>query len=286
MALRITLPLGKDDSIKNLVFSILTKEYPLKIVELTNLIRKRYGKSVTFQAVRKAILELIDESILIKQDKEFLINKNWLFETKKQIDKIYQDLSEEKVKPKGIDSIQGEVSVFTFDSLSEMMRFWQNIIDDWFKNFKTGDLNINAYQGAHGWEGLLYADKEKNTMGALKKKGIKSYAVSIGNTPLDRYIWKFYSTIGLKVGFSHSTSTFDKSYYIATYGETIVQAYYPKEIAEEMDKYFKKNRTIENLNLQELSDIVNKKIKIQLTVIKNISMAKQINKSIISQIEN
>jgi len=285
MTLRITLPLGNEDSVKNLVFSILTKEYPLKIVELTNLIRKRYGKSVTFQAVRKAILELIKEEVLIKKENEFLINKNWIFETKKQIDQIYQNLNEEKSKPKSINSIEGEISVFTFDSLAEMMKFWQNIIDDWFKNFKKGDANINAYQGAHGWEGLLYADKEKNTMGTLKKKDIKSYALSIGNTPLDRYIWKFYSTIGLKVGFSHSTSTFDKGYYVATYGETIVQSHYPKEIVEEIDKFFKKNKTIKNLNLHELSEIVNKKIKIKLTVIKNLSMAKQINKSIISQIE-
>lgn len=285
MTIRITLPLGKDDSIKNLVFSILTKEYPLKIIELTNLIRKRYGRAVTFQAVRKAILELVNEGILTRKEKEFSINKQWAFETKKELDQIYLGLTKEKITPKNIDSIKGEVSVFTFDSLSEMMKFWQNIIDDWFENFKSGNPNINAYQGAHGWEGLLYADKEKNTMGILKKKGIKSYALSIGNTPLDKYIWKFYSSIGLKVGFSHSTSTFDKSYYVATYGETIVQSHYPKEIVEEMDKYFKKNKTLKNLNLQELSDIVNKKIKIQLTVIKNLAMAKQINKSIISQIE-
>jgi hypothetical protein len=284
MVIRMTLPLGKDDSIKNLVFSILIKEYPLKIVELTNLIRKRYGKSVTFQAVRKAIFELVEEDILIKKNKEFLINKNWIFETKKQIDQIYKDLSEEKTKPKGVDSIQGEVSVFTFDSLAEMIKFWQNIIDDWYENFKKGEPNINAYQGAHGWEGLLYADKEKNMMGILKKKGIKSYVLSIGNTSLDRYIWKFYSSIGLKICFSPSTSTFDKSYYVATYGETIVQSHYPKEIVEEMDNFFKKNKTIENLNLQELSEIVNKKQEIKLTVIKNLAMAKQINKSIISQI--
>jgi|SRR3989344_1205886 len=285
MVVRLTIPLGKDDNVKNLVFSILANEYPLKIIEITNLIRKRYGKTVSFQAVRKSLFELIEEGIIIKDQKSFSLNKNWIFETKNELEKIYNNLTKEKIKPKNLDSIQGEVSVFTFDSLSEMMKFWQNIIDDWFKTFKKGEPNINAYQGAHGWEGLLYADKEKNTVGILKKKGIKSYALSIGNTPLDKYIWKFYSSIGLKVGFSHSTSTFDKSYYVATYGETIVQAHYPQKIVEEIDKFFKKNKTIGNLNLHELSEIVNQKIIIKLTVIKNLSMAQQMNKSIISQIE-
>ncbi|MBW2997398.1 hypothetical protein KY349_03605, partial [Candidatus Woesearchaeota archaeon] len=156
---------------------------------------------------------------------------------------------------------------------------------DWFENFKKGDPNINCYQGAHGWEGLLHADREKTMMGRLKKKGIKSYALSTGNTPLDRYIWRFYKSIGLKVGFHPSSSAFDRSYYVATYGETIVQTTYPAWIVQALDNFFKKNKSIEYMNLKELSDIVNRKIQIKLTVIKNLRMAKQINKSIISQME-
>ena len=72
---------------------------------------------------------------------------------------------------------------------------------------------------------------------------------------------------------------------MATYGETIVQAHYPKKIADEMEDFFRKNKTIEDLNLKHLSDIVNKKIKVQLTVIKNLEMARQINKSIIVLME-
>jgi len=285
MALNITLPFGKEDNVKNLVFSILTKEYPLKIIELTNFIRKRYGKSVTFQAVRKAVLELVADRVLVQTGHEFSINKPWVLESKKVLDALYQELTKEKITPRSIDSIKGEVSVFTFDSLNELMKFWQDIIDNWFESFKKGDPNINCYQGAHGWEGLLHPDREKNMMGRLKNKGIKSYSLSMGNTPLDKYIWKFYSSIGLKTGFYPSASQFDKSYYVATYGETIVQVQYPKKIIEGLDQFFKKNKTIEDLNLKELSDIANQKIKVKMTVIKNLAMAQQINKSIISQIE-
>jgi hypothetical protein len=122
-------------------------------------------------------------------------------------------------------------------------------------------------------------------MGRLKNKGIKSYVLGVSNNPLDRYVWKFYSSIGIKAGFNPSLSQFDKSYYVGTYGQTIVQVQCPKKIVDELELFFKKNQTIEDLNLKELSDIVNKKVKVQLTVIKNLSMAQQINKSIISQIE-
>ena len=285
MALRITLPFGKEDNIKNLVFSILTKEHPLKIIDLTNFIRKRYGKSVTFQAVRKAILQLVDEGVLLNEDNKFSINKEWVISSKKQLDLLYEELTKEKINPKSIDSIKGEVSVFIFDSLNKMMKFWEEIIEDWFENFKEGDANINCYQGAHGWEGLLHPDRERSMMGRLKERGIKSYVLSIGNTPLDRYIWKFYKRIGLKIAFSPSLSSFDKTYYVATYGETIVQVHYPTEIVDDLEKFFKKNKTIEDLDLGELSEIVNRKQEIKLTVIKNLAMTKQINKSIISQVE-
>ena len=165
-----------------------------------------------------------------------------------------------------------------------MMHFWEDIIDNWFQGFRKGNYNINCWQGAHIWEGLLRLDREKKVMGQLKKKGIKSYAVSTGYTPLDRNITKFYKSIGLKVGLLPSTSQFDKTHYVGTYGDIIVQAHYPKKLADKLEQFFKKNKTIEELNLKELSDIVNTKAKIKLTVIKNLSMAKHINKSIISQI--
>jgi hypothetical protein len=285
MTIEYVLPFGKKDNVKNLVFSILTKEYPLKIIELTNFIKKRYGKSVTFQAVRKAILELVEDSVLVKEGKEFSINKQWVLETKKTLDTLYSDLNKERTRARGVESIKGEVSVFTFGSLNEMMRFWQELIDDWFNNFKKGDYNLNCYQAAHTWEGLLHLDREKKLMGQLKKKGIISHILSTGNTPLDKNIRKFYESIGVKTYISPSISTFDKSYYVGTYGDLIIQAQYPEKLVAALERFFKKNKSIEELNLKELSDIVNKKTEIKLTVIKNLSMAKQINKSIISQME-
>ncbi len=285
MALRITLPFGKEDNVKNLVFSILTKECPLKIIDLTNFIRKRYGKSVTFQAVRKAILQLVEEGVLLNKNNQFKINKEWVINSKKQLDILYEELTKEKITPTNIDSIKGEVSVFTFDSLNKMMKFWEDIVDDWFENFKVGDSNINCWQGAHGWEGILHPDRERTLMGRLKEKRIKSYVLSIGDTPLDRYVWRFYKKVGLKIAFHPSLSSFDKSYYVGTYGETIVQVHYPKEVVDNLEKFFRKNKTIENLDLTKLSKIVNQKQEVKLTIIKNLSMAKQINQSIISQIQ-
>lgn len=284
MGLKITLPFGKDSNVKNLIFTILTKDYPLKIIDLTNLIRKRYGKSVSFQAVRKALLELIEEEVVVvNTDRRYQISKTWVEEGKRIMDQLYMEIAKEKL-PSKQDSLSGEMSVYLFNSINEAMKFWQNIIDDWFKSFKKGDPNINAYQGAHCWEALLHADKESYLMGQSKKKGIKSYILAMNTTPLDKKIWHFYKDLGIKVGIRKSSSSFDKSYYVATYGDLVVQIKYPEEIVSKMEEFFKKNKTLEKMNLKDLSDIVNTPAEVKLTVIKNKDMAKQINKSIIEEI--
>ena len=64
----------------------------------------------------------------------------------------------------------------------------------------------------------------------------------------------------------------------------IVETKYPQELATRLEAFFKKANTIEELDLVELSELVNSKNKVQLTVIRNHGMAQQINNSIISQI--
>ncbi|NQV91199.1 hypothetical protein HQ489_01885 [Candidatus Woesearchaeota archaeon] len=283
MALRTSLPFGKKEGVKDLVFTILIKEYPLKIIQLTNFIKKRYGKSVTFQAVRKAVLELTSEGVLTKREDKFLVNKKWVLEIKTMMDDLFVNLNKNLTTPKDIHSVSEGVSVFTFHSLNELMKFWQDLIDDWYAHSKRGDYKINCYQAAHAWEGLLHLDREKELMGQLKKKGIQSYIISTGNTSLDKNIKIFYKNIGLKMAINPSISSFDKSYYVGTYGDLIIQTQYPEEIVKNLDHFFRKNKSLEDFDLKELSDIVNKKVEIKLTVIKNLAMAKQINKSIIDQ---
>lgn len=284
MSLEIVLPFGDHDNVKNLVFSILTSEYPLNLITLTKLIKKQYGRDVTFQAVRKAVLQLVEVGVLLRTEKQFFINKEWVKESKAIIDGLYQKLNS-KQSSKSIESIGGEVSVFTFNSLNEMMKFWQDLIDNWYKGFTEGDYPYNFYQGAHLWEGLLHPDNERVIMNQLKIKGIKSYLLTTGNTPLDKQTVNFYKKIGVKTHIEPSSSSFDRSYYVGTYGDLVVQSRYPEEIVKRLDIFFKRNKKLSDLDLVELSELVNKRMEVKLTVIRNLDMAKQINKSIISQIE-
>lgn len=265
-------------AIKDLVFTILTRESPLKIIHITNLIRKRYGRSVTFQGVRKAILELTELQILTHQNATYAISKAWVKENKQKADELYDIVHNNK-------KIQDD-ELFTseFDSLNDLMKYWQKFMQNWISKFKKGDANINCYQGAHAWEGLLHLEKEQALMSKLKSKKIKSYTLSMGTTKLDHQIWKFYAQLGVKTLFLPPESAFDKSYYVGTYGDWILQTIYPDSLVKELENFFRKT-TMDDLNLNELVKIVSKKRKMKLIVMKNKGMVKQINNSIISQIK-
>lgn len=273
---------AKKNSAKDLVFRILITDQNLKLIELNNLIKKRYGKSVTFQAVRQAVNELIEENVLEKKDKTYSINKTWILEAKKTISQIENNIMDIK-KPVEFESIEGEFSTYTFNNLNELMIFWQHIVDEWFSKFKKRDYNINCWQGQHLWEILIHLDREKKVLEQMKKKGIKSYALIYSNTPLDNYARRFYESINIKTRNINSQKEFDNKYYVGTYGDIIIQTKYPKEISDEINNIFQKTKSLEDLDIKKLHDIINKPVEIKLTVIKNVEMAKQINKNIIEQ---
>jgi hypothetical protein len=274
---------GKESDVKHLIFAILSREYPLRIIQLTKFIHTRYGKKVTFQAVRKAAMGLVEDGVLVKKGSEFMLSKDWVDRCRELFNELYKDLNSLKEKVPGNVEVAGDVSVFTFNSLNTMMKFWQELMEDWIINFKKGQYNVNVYQAAHVWEGLLHLDREKTLMSTLRKKGIKSYIASTGNTLFDQNIKKFYEGIGVKFSICPSQSLFDRSYYVGTYGDLIIQTHYPRDLVSDMDTFFKKNSRLQTMDLNVLLNIVNKKTEIKLTVIKNLAMAKQINKSILDR---
>lgn len=279
MDLESLFPFESKKSIRGLILSILVNESPLKTFEITALIRKRYGRKISFQAVSKEILYLVNEDVLIKKDRDISINKEWVQKVKNNFEEIYNKVVLGKKLEK--KSLGEEISVFDFNSLKEMMDYWYKIIGGWFKGFNKGDYNVNCYQSYHAWEVLLHLDKEEETIGQLKKKGIKSYFVT-GSTKLDKNIVKFYKKIGAKAKSIDAKTTFDKTYLIGTYGDIIVQIKLPEEIIIKIDNFFKKHQSIDSYNLSELLKIIKSKQKISMTVIKNLEMAKHINKSILN----
>ena len=89
-------------STKSLIIGILSKNWPLSLKEIHSSIKRLEPKKLTYQAVFKAVNELVEEKVIIKNGKEYLINKEWINEIKtfgNFLEKSYQENDKEN-KPK------------------------------------------------------------------------------------------------------------------------------------------------------------------------------------------
>lgn len=70
--------LTKGKSTKKLIVELLGSEWPLSSMKIYNRLKNNYSFSITYQAVYKAICELVEENVLQKEGKEYKINIEWI----------------------------------------------------------------------------------------------------------------------------------------------------------------------------------------------------------------
>lgn len=81
------------ENTKNQIILALSRQPNLTGLEVFLVIRKSFGKKLTYQAIHKALQELANEQILLKEDKKYFINANWLKKIKKQVDSLVESLN-------------------------------------------------------------------------------------------------------------------------------------------------------------------------------------------------
>ena len=71
---------GKSGSTRDLVISVLSKEWPLTSKEIFARLVKAFASPVTYQAVHKTVAQLVDQKVLVRTDSKYAINPQWLDE--------------------------------------------------------------------------------------------------------------------------------------------------------------------------------------------------------------
>lgn len=82
--------------VKETVIKILTEEWPLTLKELYFAIIRQHALNVSYQAVHKSVKQLVEEGIIIKENKRYSINVEWI----RQIQIFGKNLEEAYAQPK------------------------------------------------------------------------------------------------------------------------------------------------------------------------------------------
>jgi len=279
MTLEIVIPEKnlKKSNIKDLIFSILIEDTEKTLTQLHREIKKKYGVSVSFQAIIKAVKSLLLQKVLKKHERLYSLNKDWIFETRNFLDQIYTEHFKVKKPIKKIE-LGKEVIVYTVHNLLELDRLWNDLLTNWIKNEKKDKRNV--WKGKHCWWLIPRLQEEDILHDFLLKNKIETYNIISENTILDKISLKYYSDKGEFIK-SNKRTKLEKNMNISAFGKIILKFEIPKKISKKIESIYKKTKKIEDINLKKVLDIFKENTEIEITLIKDKYLADKIKEEII-----
>ncbi len=279
----LTPELGKaKKSTKDLVVSVLMYNYPVTLAKITNEIKRKFQASVTFQGVRKAANQLVENDVVVKKGKEYSLSKEWILKLRQFTEKLHESYFTESKRVRNIEAIGEDIKVYTFDNLVDVDIFWNSLIGKWFDEDKNSkEEKYYVQQSGHTWYVLANLEEETQTLEKIQKNKIRFYTLAIGKLVLDKWSKKYYEDHG----FYYTTlkkKKNDTSKYFAVYGDNVIQCTYPVELTKEMDQIYHQAKDFESFDVTRLIKLLRRKVELKMTVMKNPVVAEQLRNYVLS----
>jgi len=279
MALNLTLPqLGEKAATKDYVITVLGYDWPLSVKKIFNLIKKRYGYNVTYQAVFKAVNELVASGVVDKKQEGYQINLRWLKNLHSYTEVIETNYYT-KDRLKLIEGIkdakkEGSINILTFETFFDVEKYLYYLQKHYILSSKGKEV-VCAHH-AHEWRPLFYLRAEYNWIRKLIGLGHKTYVLCAGNTLIDKWCSDFYKSIGCHIKLNvNCASTCE----LMVFGDIVIQVYLPSIIRDEMEKEFSRTKDINRIDQKGLVEsIFEKKTDIKVIINNDHEIAEQIRK--------
>lgn len=275
MIIRSLLPKLDPKTVKEKIIVILSSDYPLSIKEIKSKISLSFSQVVSYQAVHKELNQLIKESIIISQDKKYLLDLTWVKEVSLFSDLILSNYS--KQKRHSINKLlelknNGDSLSFEFSSLIEIDLYMLEILANFNQIFDKDKKIIMHY--THNWVPFVAPLKEKEVMEGL---GSRYYSFCKGKCPLDQYACDYERSIGRNV---LQTDNEDINWNVNIIGDLVFSYYCEQKIINEVEKFFESATECKDLNLSKLIDILKKKGQFRVLILKDRNLADKISQEL------
>lgn len=273
--IEISIPQAGEETkqAKDLVFSILSKKQPLSIIEIHNIIKKNYTISLTYHAVKKGIDTLLKKEILVKEKKKYHINKTWLIEHKRQIDKLLTQYEKDKdIKSFDKNRAGEQYATYTFSNLIDCDQFWDDLLFYLAKHIKKDEEHEFLVHTHYNWWYLINYGQETKLHKYMIKHKFNTHFLIIGNSPLNKWAKKIYESIGVNSKIIEDKK-FNNKMTLNILGDVIIQTFYPKEIMKLLKEIYSNYNNTQEIPLKKITELANKTCDIKLNVFKNREIA-------------
>ncbi len=283
MAIDVTVPhLGsKKMTARDLVISTLMYEHPLNLAKITNSIKKKHSAPVTFQGVRKAVTQLVDQGVLEKNDKQYAISKDWIMSLRNVVEQLQNSYFSESSGVTNVESLGDDIKIYTFDNLIDLDKFWNVVVGKWFEDDSADKSKKNYLQlSGHVWYVLGQLQEETAIVEKMRAHNIDFYIVAPQDTFLDNWCKIYYEKLGCK--FAIAKEKENPARYFSIYKDLIIQTTYPDDLVADIEKIYQQTKSFETFDNAALIKILRGKTEVKVTVMRNPLVTEQLGKFILS----
>jgi hypothetical protein len=276
MSLTVLIPEpdAKPIATKDAVISILTAEWPLTLRAIFFKIKKTYGYSASYQAVYKAVKELVSAGVLVSADKKYELDMKWIKKLQSFTD-IVETNYYAKERMNNISGVSeskknGDILVLNFDTIFDAEKYLYYFMKTVL--FKTKN-DIVCHQFNSEWRPLFYLRAEYNYYKRLSQLGHKFYFICSGTSYIESLCKDFYKSIG--VNYKNSKQKFPND--ILVFDSYCIHIFIPQKEKDIMRDAIKHKDVI-----GLLEKALSAKSSIRVVITKDKDLASEIKKSCLS----
>ena len=241
---------------------MLSQEYPLSAKEVFARLQKTGINQLTYQASHKALKELVEEKVVVKEKTKYALDPIWI----QGLKSFALDLSETYSRKGKVDPHADVISLH-FSTLLGMLRFIVGYFESRFPNPEKKD-SICVWK--HPWSVVGFSEVELDHLRKLLKRN-QHYALCPHSFPLDKMFSNMVAQLGKKTKLKAKMKL---DYDMKIHGDYLAQIYFPKELKEELDKIYKETKSVEKLDYHKLlTRVAEKQCDILVVITKNKELA-------------
>lgn len=267
----------KPENTKDKIIMILSESFPLSLPKIKNKLEKKYQKSISYQGIYKELNLMIEKGIILKEDKNYLLNKDWILSLNKYTNELYAkynnfltEISYQKLLKL---SKEGESVTLEFDNLFEHDKFFIDLLFYFNKYIKEEEKILMHY--TNNWWPFLYGKEEIEILNNLKSP---IFTLCTPKSELDSWACDFENKIGLKVKKIDKKTAF---WNFNLFGPYVINYIVDNKITNLMSDYFKKHKNLIDLDLHKLHNILKVKGSFKIVFMIN----SELRKNLLEEIE-
>ena len=242
-------PLNSSKNTKNTIIELLSNTWPLSMKQIHTTLTKKQNRSITYQAVHKAIKELLEQDILFKKEQKYRLNINWIRSIKAFCSNMENSYLKQMIKK------ENNHSTITVNCLWDLYKFILNSFsEDTFKSEKKSICVHSEYV----WISPIGTENEWSELKTFLQHK-KMLVLIHSNTPLDKFLKKSWENTGMKYKLGVETENSKLMMDLFIIGEYLIQIYYPSEFVTLSKQMYKDAKTIADFSMDSLQDYFYKK---------------------------